>query len=562
MKKLMSIFILFVSITLFLFGLHLIQYNEIDDYMIQEILAGYYGLSDTHVLYVHVWLANLFVILFKLVHSINWYALFLVGSQLIIFTLLTQRFMEKQQHSRLRYLVLLFFVVPVYLLITINLQYTIVAYCYLLFSLVCQLSYYDSHRRYDFMLMVITFVLAILIRHVVFVSYLFFALGIGIYEIMRHRHPKKRVSTFRVFMEINVVLCIVYGILFFFQWQSYQDEQHRFYYQYDKQRSLLNDTAYLEKTNEITDQAGWSENDLRLFRLFSAGDETVFSYDRVAAINCMNKEINDVSRFIHFDGVSLFHYITENSQQFYDFLKLVFLLPSTYLLLVYLFLCFALKASRKKKLLFLLPGILQYLLFILLGRDIFRVVYPVLFIPAFLLLLNARLSRKLFCKHISFQMVLIFLLLAQPLSYIFFTSSDTWENIEYNETTYSKLLAYLNNHPENAYVYPTHTLQLRYYQNNIFAIPPEGILQNIHPLGSWSMYDSKYYRFKENYQIESLYSSLLTSDHYYLIDHQDLSYLPIISTFLKEHYTNEKEIEFQELTSIDYLTIYQVRVKN
>lgn len=559
MKKWISIGIVFVLITLLLFGLHLIQYNEIDDYMIQEMLAGYYGQSDCHVLYVHVWLANLFVFLFRLFHSLNWYALFLVGSQLIIFTILTYRFLQKQKHSRLRYLVLFLFIVPVYVLITLKLQYTIVAYCYLLLSLVYQLSYYTFRRKSDFVILMITFVLALLIRHLVFISYLFFAIGIGIYEIMRHHQAKRRLSTLRMFIGINLVLFMVYGILFFFHWQGYQDERKSYYYQYDKERSILNDTAYFKETNQITDQVGWSENDLRLFHLFSAGDEMVFSHDRVASINLMNQEMNGISRFLHFDVISFFHSIFENSKQFF---ALCFLLPSTYLLLIYLFLCLTLKASPKKKFWLLFPGILQFLLFIVLGRDVFRVVYPVLFIPAFLLLLNSRLSSKLLLSHITIHIVLVFLLLAQSLSYAFFTISDTWENIEYNEATYNKLITYLNRHPENAYVYPTRALQLRYYQTNLFTTSPKGILQNIHPLGSWSMYDSKYYRFKEKYEIDGLYSSLLTHDHYYLIDHQNLSHLAMISTFLKEHYAKDKEIEFQEITSIDYLTIYQLNVKN
>ena len=63
-----------------------IFYETIDDYMIQEICAGYYGEYNQYIIQMNVLIGKFLVYLFKIVSNVNWYFLFLIVLQFISFT--------------------------------------------------------------------------------------------------------------------------------------------------------------------------------------------------------------------------------------------------------------------------------------------------------------------------------------------------------------------------------------------------------------------------------------------------------------------------------------------
>ena len=84
---------------------------------------------------------------------------------------------------------------------------------------------------------------------------------------------------------------------------------------------------------------------------------------------------------------------------------------------------------------------------------------------------------------------------------------------------YNQLYEYVSENKENAYIYPTYSLQYRYINSANLSVLPKGKIENLFPIGSWMIYNKEYNEFLKN------------KGKPYLMDHSNLSYDTCMETY-------------------------------
>ena len=539
--------ILNIIFLMIMFLSHNIFYETIDDYMIQEICAGYYGNYNEYIIQMNVLIGKFLVCLFKIFANINWYFLFLIFLQFIGFTTIG-KYIIKIKGKKLGSIIYITILIPFYFVGLSNLQYTQVAYTLLTAGMIVQIYSLENKYKKDLLYSMILIIFGTMIRFNCYYTYLIYIITYLFIKIIN----KEKLNNVII---VNFIIGLFVIIIQNFSVNYYNNNFiYKKYFEYSKIRVLHNDFCNIDynENKDILKNVGWSENDKKLLDLVTIADEDVFSKDNLETIY---KAYISEKRMIKFDDT-----IPKN---FIFIFGIKILIPICMCIIL-----ISLDQNRKNKIIILAICILQELIYMIINKCPVRVIYPTCLMAYILIILDfkfdlKKIKEKTTKKYIIFKVIIIYLLITNLIC----NSIKMKYRKSLNEESYiyNQLYEYISQNKENAYIYPTYSLQYRYINTANLSVLPKGKIENLFPIGSWMIYNKEYDEFLKKYEIANMFKALVEKKNVYLVD-SNTYYLKgniyEIITFLNEHYYNKETIKVNEIKNFDdKIYIYKLELK-
>ena len=524
-----------------------IFYETIDDYMIQEICAGYYGEYNQYIIQMNVLIGKFLVYLFKIVTNVNWYFLFLIVLQFISFTTIGS-YIIKIKGKKLGSIIYITILIPFYFVGLCNLQYTQVAYTLLTAGMIVQIYSVENKYKKDLLYSGILIILGTMIRFNCYYTYLIYLVTYLFIKIINKEKLKNI-----IIVNFVIGLCVI--IIQNFSINYYNNNLiYKKYFEYSKIRVLHNDFCDIDynENKDIFKNVGWSENDKKLLDLVTIADEDVFSKDNLETIY---KTYISEKEMIKFNDTV--------SKNFIFIFEIKILIPLCMCIILII-----LDRNRKNKIIILAVCIVQELIYMIINKCPIRVIYPTCFIAYILIILDFKFDLKEFKekttkKYIIFKIIMIYLLITNLVCN--FIKMQYRKSLNEESYIYNQLYEYVSENKENAYIYPTYSLQYRYINTANLSVLPKGKIENLFPIGSWMIYNKEYNEFLKKYEIENMFKALIEKENVYLVDSNTYYLKGNISeivTFLNEHYYNNQAIKVNEIKNFDNkIYIYKLESK-
>lgn len=548
---LINFLIFFIANTLFD-----VKYEQVDDFIIYNLYSGLDGTYNLHGVYIHPFICLVISILYRIISFINWHSIFLLSMQFICFTLIGYTIMKKNNNS-MALLIYAIFASIFYTTLLMLIQYTSVSALLIstaFFLLVDLLEKEENKSKIYKIVIFCLFTIGIMMRMQSLLIVLpFMGVYYLIYLIEFVKKEKTKENIFRItkyyigYVLITIVVFISYNLYY------NMNPLYKEYMEFNDMRTYLHDIAYVdyEENKEIFDEIGWSANDYYLFYTFDFGDEDKYSKENLKKIYDykiqkdgkynFDKKISEIEADFESDTCDVNTYI--------------------FILFITIFIISLWnKSDMKRSILIFIATISMHLLFIIIGRNMLRVIIPEYILGTALMIYNLEIPNKQYLKFDIEKLATIFITLV-----IFVTVSGTKYQYGYeldDYLNYQDLIEYTNENRQNVYLYTVPSLQFRYYAYSVYEMPPKGAFSNLRVLGGWDMYTQNYYDFKNRYNLEGKMIDFL-KDNVYLIDGDVYwsgikyeNYKENIAVFIKENYN--KDVEFIEIKKFDNLTVYKV----
>ena len=532
-------FIVFLIIN----NLNFIHYQTNDDYILQNLINGsmggyYYELPSTNFLLLK-FLSGLYLI----TNAVNWYGLFELSILFLTASFVGAVFMDK--YGPKWGFILYLLTIPIYFgLFLTQFQFTIISYSLLAASIagIIYAFFVDKKgtRLFLYVFSVCLFVLAVLFRDEVLVSAAAF---FGIIALFLLIYYKKKALKLVLVVTIAFLLC---GGAFLLQNSYYNSSQElKDYNQYYTARVELVDRVPLtyDSNPDAFKMVGWSRNDSNFIRGYTFPDDEKFSManlQTIAAARSNTQYMTDPNAI----ASNLFSTFTEINIYMLIGLFTIFLLAF-----------FSGKRKLLSVFLLLLPFAIHILL-IIVGRPIFRAVYPhyILSIIALLAIcdfgnLKTRLGyagrilkeSKMVTRTISASLIVVF---AVGMANIFLYSKWDGDTVSKNMITQERKEAfdYFNENQNNVYLYSVSSrLESPNESYSIFSIFPKNYFVNNRLFGGWDTRSPSYNDFKERNGLSSLPRDFLKDNVYYVSGPSNVHNasgisLDELTTYFKENY--------------------------
>lgn len=553
-----------IIINIIIFGITNIafdlKYEQVDDFIIYNLYSGLDGTNNIHGIYIHPILCIILSTLFKLIYTINWHSIFLLSMQFTCFTVIGYLLLKKY-NNKISLILYTIFASIFYTTLLLLIQYTSVAALLILtaFFIIINILEQQENKKIYIVIYTLLYTLGIMLRIqsllIVIPFFAIYGLYYFIMWIKKTYNSEKLFKLIKIYINIALITVIIYITNSFF----YQNnENYEEFLEYNNLRTILHDknTYNYERDKEICEQIGWSENDYFLFRTFNIGDEIVFSKENLQKIVDYKVETNGHYYEFELDIVLLLEKlfiqtITDNTWISAIFIAVAILALSTN------------KEKRNINIAIIIATIGLNLLFLIMNREVLRVVMPGYILGTLLLINNFKIVEKdesnIKIEKMSILVLLMIILI--QINFVGRTYNYSYELDEYSN--YKELINYTNQHKENVYLYTVPALQFRYVAYSVYEMPPQASFSNLRVMGGWDIYTENYYNFKEQYNLNGTFLDLL-KDNAYLINGEvqwngrnNKDYIDKIVLFLKEHY--DIEVTYEKVKKFDNLTIYKLK---
>lgn len=519
--------------------------------MIEDILAGYSSKASPYTIYINYLLSYPLMLFFKLSPNINWYAILLLFFQFISFTIIGKNILKhfnKKCGITLYVGICMLFYIP----LLFKVSYTSIAGLLIVAAITEQLYMLQNTKNKFSMknIFIVGFLLlnSFLLRSNTIILYLVFLTIIFVYCILNKINKIKQLFIYNIlFLFLILIICIFNNCIY------NSNEYYIPFKEHNKYRSILQDFIQLNYANDkdILKEVGLNENDINLFNSFCNSDENVYSTENLKKLYELKIEKNSI--------LSLFDY------SFLESLKILFQSWLSYYLFMIIILFVItftnIKNNKVTNILLFSTTILFHFFFIAINKSVYRVnITLYLYSIVTLIIINSKninykLDKLKKYNIIFFTLFIILVFFCNTL--LHYSYNRQKQNLA--KKLYLELFNYTTSNKDDIYIASTQTLQYRHYAFNILNNKNKYIFNNIKLLGSWDHLDERYINFKENYNIDSLYSALIQKDNCYIIvRNSDSVYLTNIINFLNDHYTN-KEINYYETKNINNtISIYKL----
>ena len=237
--------------------------------------------------------------------------------------------------------------------------------------------------------------------------------------------------------------------------------------------------------------------------------------------------------------------------ELFDDIRGLYLIPAIMLGVLVLLSIYRNEKDKMNLIIFLLT-IGMHVLFIVLNRNMFRVVFPGYILGSALLIYNTQFK----IKWLEWLVILaIPILLLTGNSY----------NLKYDMNNYAKykeLINYTSSQSEGVYLSTVPGLQLRFRAYSVYEMPPKESFANLRVMGSWDMYTQNYYDFKNRHDLDGTFLDLL-KENVYLIDGTATwggsifrDYINCIVLFIKENYNID--VSYERVKEFGNVYIYKL----
>lgn len=512
-----------------------IFYECIDDYMIQEICAGYYGEYNEYIIQMSIYIGKLLVYLFNIIPNINWYFVFIIFIQFIGFTTIGSCII-KMKGKKVGSILYLTILMPFYLIGLIELEYTQVAYVSIIAGMITQIYALENKKKITSIYSIVLILIGSMIRFHCFYTYIIFIIAYIFIKFMN----KEKIRN--ILITNIIVFIIIFGAQVLNTNYYNSNPIYKNYFEYSKIRIIHNDFCKIDyhKNKDVFDKVGFSQNDKKLLDYVTIADEEVYSKENLQKLLDTYKEKKGILIFIDI-----------NPEAFLEFFVTKSALP--------LYMCITLiciSKQRKNKIIIFLVCFMQNLIYVLINKSPVRVLYPTYLMAYILIILDLNINFETL-KNKMLKMNIIAKLL---IAYIIMTNIYTYglelvyKKLELKESyVYNQLFEYVSENKQNAYIYPVYAMQNIHLTSTNINVLQKGACENLFSIGSWRIYNKEYEEFKLKYNIDNMFRALIEKENVYLVDsnrwYKDGNINEVI-TFLNEHYYKNK-INVRQIKNFD-----------
>lgn len=537
-----------------------IKYEQVDDFIIYNLYSGLDGTYNIHGVYMHPVICFILSLFFRVAPIINWHSIFLLSIQFICFTSIGYIILKKHNNG----MAIILYVVCdsiFYSTLLMLIQYTSVAALAILTSFILLINMIEEkeNRNIKYKLFIfILFTIGVMIRTQ---ALLIVAPFMGVYflvYLLRYIKNRNEKDEIKMLIKYYLIIFFISLVIYISNLVIYNaNPVYKEYMEYNNIRTMLHDISQVdyEENKEIFDEIGWSKNDHYMFYTFNFGDENIYSKENLEKI--LNYKIQKDGKYnINTDLETLKDsLISEQTES----------IPTIFVIFVVVFIISLLNKNIKTlNLLVFFTTIGIHLIFIAMGRSVFRVIIPEYILGTFLILSNLEFKNE---KSIddgiknSIITVLIIIILSSTSGALY---KFNYKLGDYQST--KDIIEYTNNNRQNVYLYTVPSLQFRYLAYNVYQMPPLHAFSNLRVMGGWDMYTQNYIDFKNRYNLQGTLLDLL-NENVYLIDGKVVwsgreydNYKQNVLYAIKEHYNID--VECKEIKQFDNLKIYKLYVAN
>jgi len=524
-----------------------------DDYAMELMLTGAYGLRSGFDVFNNIVLGTMLTWLYTLLPTVNWYSLLLVGTVICSFSIydaiLIDRYGFRSGGLLAALITSLFEALALY-----TLQWTICAYLCALGSI--SLFVYSSScvgRKQHGCLWgaSVFFVVAFMIRWAAASYVAVLLIAYGLFTLCTNHRAK----ALTVSIVSTLTVCLLLGIVNHVCYNA--DPQWKEYLEYNNLRSELVDyyCPTYDEAPKLYKSIGWTRNDLKLFLSFVTPDDSKFSAANLKKIIAARDSYQTPSSSLTVTKTILSLYKGLTSSATSNCILLLFITA--------FFCCLFFSDQIVLNIGLAVAPIAATTVLLFKGRALPRVYLPLFVISlmlSFLLsdpgLLNEFRQRA--ASHLGAIKKLIFVLAIIGTICLGQITAFSISPMKYNidTTSFAALDAYAAKHKNWTFVVlPDARLGPRNLCYSIIQAPTNGSLSNIFPLGGWEQRTPYYYNFEKNNNIKNIIKDLMTKDNYYIVP---LDYGPLIIRYIRENYG--KIVKLKTVTTVGSMKICKVVV--
>lgn len=562
-KSKTSKLIIVIFINLIIFGItniiFEIKYEQVDDFIIYNLYSGLDGTYNLHGIYIHPFICFIISVLYRIIPIINWHSIFLLTMQFICFTLIGYTILKKHNNG----MAIIFYTVFAsifYTTLLMLIQYTSVATLLILTSFILlmdRLETEESVKPREIALIFGLYMLGIMTRMqslLIIIPFMIIYFGIYIIEYKFKNIEKSQIVRMIKYYLVYIIITIVIVISNIIIYNT--DNTYKEYMKYNDIRTTLHDLTYVdyEENKEIFDEIGWSKNDYYMFYTFNFGDENIYSKENLEKI---------LDYKIQKDGKYSFN---TNIHEIGEAFSSQCMNTNTYLSILFIsvFIVSLFDGSKTKyNILIFITTMAINLLFVIINRNMLRVVIPEYILGTALMIYNLNLNSKKEVNDGIKNCTIIIFMIAILCTIVGKSYNDNYQLEDYKSM--QELINYTNDNRENVYLYTVPSLQFRYLAYSVYQMPPQSAFSNLRVMGGWDMFTQNYYDFKERYNLDGNWLDLL-KENVYLVDgdvywsgRRYANYKANIVLAIKENYGIE--VECEKIKQFDNLAIYKIQSK-
>lgn len=533
-----------------------------DDTAMGGLMAGIQGMFPGYSVFVNFIPSYLISKLAMIWGNINWYGIYLLGTCYLSFTFIGGIIFQKMR-LKIGSTIYIAIVVCGFIPILRYFTFTTIAYVAILAGIVFIIQGYysevNSIKYCLYILGVLMFINGSLIRYKCVYTGIVLFCGFIIMELIRERK-----TNIKKVIILGIVILISCSFSFVFRAYSmnqyYKDSTWSEYVEFNKARSNLIDFGLPDyNTNkDIYDSIGWSENDYNIFNSYSFPEDEKFSTTNFKKIYEYKKSMQSNANF-----TGIIRKLIENVEKEFTIQICILLIVIISIYNVYF--------SRNKIMsifVSIFPFII-HMLFILINRAPYRVVYPHYFISVVLLLLISDKYEKVSSDNEEVKVdvrltncILSIIIVASVIISInpLYESYYNRKNIADNQLLKQSIEIYhtLCNDNNNTYLTSMDYNGGLVKENSILRWNLPGSKDNVISVGGWGSRSKNIKYVKELNGIDNLIYDLIKKDNYFFVDRGE--HVNMYKTYFKETYN--LDVSFDIVNNMYNTNIYKVNIIN
>lgn len=478
-KKFFTIGIINLFIFLIVNLIFNIKYEQVDDFIMYSLYSGLDGTYNFHAIYMHPIICIIIGAFYRLLPMINWHTIFLLSMQFICFTLIGYTILKKH-YTGISIILYTLFASVFYTTLLMLIQYTSVAALLIITAFfllidILEKSKEGKNSKLKICGIFTLFTLGIMTRiQSLLIVAPFYAIYLLIYLV---RYKKKIIDKQKIIKLIKyylitllITLIVYLSNLFIYNSNPIYKE----YNEWNNVRTIIQDIIHIdyEKDKDIYDDVGWSKNDVYLFNTFGFGDENIFSKENLQQVVNMKMSKGD------------YYSLNTNLLSIIQNVFSTLINNCTFILIIFfgVYIVNLLKRNKvKENTLIFVTVILVNAIFIILGRNMLRVVIPEYILGTILFIYNLNLNKEEKLNDGTLNcLIIIFIILI--------TTTISGQKYDYgyelkNYESYRQLISYTNSNKDNVYLYTIPSLQYRYLSYSVYRMPPNKSFSNLRQIG-------------------------------------------------------------------------------
>lgn len=537
-----------------------------DDVAMSGLMAGIQGYFPGYSVFVNFILSYLISKLARIIPSINWYGLYLLSTCYVSFIFIGTVILDKMR-IKLGSAIYIVILACGFIPILSYFSFTTIAYIAILAGVIFIVYGYQSEvksiKYVCYILGTLMFINGSFIRYKCFLTGVILLFAFIILEIIKDGIKYMKINIKKT-MILGLVIFIVCGFSMVFRTYSmnqyYKDNTWNEYVKFNKARSNLIDFGLPQyyENKELYDSVGWSENDYNIFSSYSFPEHEKFSTENLEKIYEYKKSNDEAIK------------LDEAMMKFMETIKKNFSIQIC-ILLILLVSIYNIYFSRNKLMsicISLFP-FMMHIIFILMNRSPYRVVYPHYLIAVILLLFISNDYEEIFNENINIRVDsrLVNCILAMIIgSSIIFSIDPLYK--QYNNRKEAKtdeylqqsieVYNYLCNDNENVYLTSMNYNGDIVRANSILRWNLPGSKENVISAGGWLSRSKNVEYFKDYNGIDNLMYDLVKKDNYFFVDKG--SHINMYKIYFKETYN--LDVSFDIVNQLYHASVYKVNIIN